>query len=158
MSASDDIKTELVEHFDRQGLDTTAKAWKRRSKTRVGDYVVRHFENPQAGLSVLAVTVDEEEDGVESVCIWETGPIGFAILQDDRGSMIRFTPLTHWERTRSWPSLDDYAHPERAIEALPLRYCGDDRGDNMFTIPTARVGEIRGELTASGYTDLSDRA
>jgi hypothetical protein len=157
MSASDEIKDELVSHFSIQGVDTAGRDWKRRSKEAVGDYVVRRFENTVAGLSVLAVTVDEE-DGIDSVSIWETGPIGFAIVTQNGASALRFTPMSHWERTHSWPSLDDYAHHERGIRDLPLRYCGSDCGDNMFSVLTEHIDSTRADLVASGYTDLTDRA
>ena len=154
MSASDHIKEALVNHFAAQGVATTASQWKRRSKTTISDYVARGFDNAAAGLSVLAVTVDEDDDDIEGVCIWEEGPIGFGIGQEDGRTFLSFTPMTHWDRTHRLPSIDDYAHYERGISALPLRYCGDDCGDNRFAIQPERVDAIRADLVTAGYTEI----
>lgn len=155
MSLSAQLKDLLVEHFGTHGVETSARQWKRRSKTSIDDRVVRRFENADAGLSCLVVTIDEDDDDVEDACVWETGPVGFAIRPGTPSPLISFTPMSHWERSRSWPSLDDYWHPERAIDALPLRHCGDDAGDNLFAIAADRAEDIRRELIAQGYVDLT---
>lgn len=155
MSASDEIKAALVEHFALQGVATTAEQWKRRGKKAEGDYVVRAFDNADAGLAVQAVTVDEE-DGVDpdAVCVWEDGPIGFGIGRDGDTAYLSFTPMVRWERNATLPSLDDYGHYERGIAALPLDHCGDDRGDNRFAIRTDDVEAIRADLLMRGYTEI----
>lgn len=153
MSISDTIKIALVDHFDSQGLETKAKDWKRRSKQTVSDYTVRVFEY-QHTLSVYVITVDEDED-TEEFCIWECGPMGFIIDETGPNPVLSFTPMVHWRRVGEVPSIDDYAHYERGIPDFPLRYCGDDCGDNMFAVMASELADVRQYFATEGVVEIT---
>ncbi len=157
MSASDVIKQALVEHFAAQGLETKASHWKRRSKeTLHEDYIAREFENDKASLKALAVTCDENDFPVEEpdeVCIWEVSPqIGYGVGVDDSQTFLTFVPMTQWDRNKTVPSLDD--HIERGIAAIPLRYCGDDMGDNRFAVND--IAAVRRDLDGRGFVEIDE--
>jgi hypothetical protein len=137
MSASDDIKEQIVCHYVTMGLVTSEKDWKRLSKKKVGFDIVREFENKNAGLKVAIVGDDEAEVIIEDgEWIYGVGTMDPDHV-DDHGETdmyVSFSSRQYWNAVGAIPD-QHIGHGLKILKNLPNDIACNEDMENWFGVP-----------------------
>lgn len=115
MSASDEIKEQLVSHYScSYKLVSNKSDWKRTSKKKVGDLIVREFACQKHNVSAKVVSEEDEDYG----SIIENDVWLFAICNYEGSPVVSFAPERLWNSNKTIPD-QHLAYALKAIYGMP---------------------------------------